>query len=132
MSEAYLNRAEAYAQKGESGAAWDDLSHLRENRYKEYSEIAITDATVLLEEIREERRLELCFDEVRWFDLRRQGMPEIKHTYKAEKGGAVYEYVLQQGDPMYTIPFPNSVVLQNRALVQNPSREMGARQGEIQ
>lgn len=37
MSEAYLNRAEAYAQKGESGAAWDDLSHLRENRYTEYS-----------------------------------------------------------------------------------------------
>ena len=44
----YKRQAEAYAQKGESGAAWDDLSHLRENRYKEYSEIAITDATVLL------------------------------------------------------------------------------------
>ena len=86
----------------------------------------------LLDAIRLERRKELCFEGHRWFDLRRQGMPEIKHTYKAEKGGAVYEYVLQQGDPMYTIPFPNSVVLQNRALVQNPSREMGARQGEIQ
>ena len=47
MSEAYLNRSEAYAQKGECVAAWNDLSHLRENRYKEYSETAITDATVL-------------------------------------------------------------------------------------
>ena len=86
----------------------------------------------LIGQVREERRKELCFEGHRWFDLRRQGMPEIKHTYKAEKGGAVYEYILRQGDPMYTLPFPNSVVLQNRALVQNPSREMGARQGEIQ
>ena len=69
-------------------AAWDDLSHLRENRYKEYSEIAITDATVLLEEIREERRLELCFDEVRWFDLRRYGMPSISHLYKVIKSAS--------------------------------------------
>lgn len=74
-----MNRSEALAQKGECVAAWNDLSHLRENRYKEYSETAITDATVLLKEIREERRLELCFDEVRWFDLRRYGMPSISH-----------------------------------------------------
>ena len=86
----------------------------------------------LVTEILKERARELAFEGHRWFDLRRQGMPEIKHAYKAEKGGAVYEYVLQQGDPMYTIPFPNSVVLQNRALIQNPSREMSARQGEIQ
>ena len=35
---------------------------------------------------------------------------------RLKKGGAVYEYVLQQGDPMYTIPFPNSVVLQTGLL----------------
>ena len=129
MSEAYLNRAEAYAQKGESGAAWDDLSHLRENRYKEYSEIAITDATVLLEEIREERRLELCFDEVRWFDLRRYGMPSISHLYKVRKSAAWQTYTLNEKDPLYTLPLPSEVMNENPALQQNESAKEPTRQG---
>ena len=130
-AEAFLNRMEAYALSGEEGLALAELNAFRKTRVIGYTDVNLS-GQALLDAIRLERRKELCFEGHRWFDLRRQGMPEIKHTYKAEKGGAVYEYVLQQGDPMYTIPFPNSVVLQNRALVQNPSREMGARQGEIQ
>ena len=130
-AEAFLNRMEAYALSGEEGLALAELNAFRKTRVIGYADVNLS-GQVLLDEIRLERRKELCFEGHRWFDLRRQGMPEIEHTYKAEKGGAVYEYVLQQGDPMYTLPFPNSVVLQNRALVQNPSREMGARQGEIQ
>ena len=130
-AEAFLNRMEAYALSGEEGLALAELNAFRKTRIIGYTDVTLSGQS-LLDEIRLERRKELCFEGHRWFDLRRQGMPEIKHTYKAEKGGAVYEYVLQQGDPMYTIPFPNSVVLQNRALIQNPSREMGARQGEIQ
>ena len=129
MSEAYLNRAEAYAQKGESGAAWDDLSHLRENRYKEYSETAITDATVLLKEIREERRLELCFDEVRWFDLRRYGMPSISHLYKVRKSASWQTYTLNEKDPLYTLPLPSDVMNENSALQQNESAKEPLRQG---
>ena len=130
-AEAFLNRMEAYALSGEEGLALAELNAFRKTRVIGYTDVNLS-GQALLDAIRLERRKELCFEGHRWFDLRRQEMPEIKHTYKAEKGGAVYEYVLQQGDPMYTIPFPNSVVLQNRALVQNPSREMGARQGEIQ
>ncbi|MCQ4872891.1 MULTISPECIES: RagB/SusD family nutrient uptake outer membrane protein [Odoribacteraceae] len=129
-AEAFLNRMEAYALSGEEGLALAELNAFRKARIIGYTDVSLSGQT-LLDEIRLERRKELCFEGHRWFDLRRQGMPEIKHTYKAEKGGAVYEYVLKQGDPMYTIPFPNSVVLQNRALVQNSSREMGERQGEI-
>ena len=129
MSEAYLNRAEAYAQKGESGAAWDDLSHLRENRYKEYSEIAITDATVLLEEIREERRFELCFDDVRWVDLRRYGMPSISHLYKVRKSASWQTYTLNEKDPLYTLPLPSEVMNENPALQQNESAKEPTRQG---
>ena len=131
--EIYLNKAEAQAMLDQADAI-NTMKELMNKRYADHK-LPVIDGLSgkeLIQFIREERRKELCFEGHRWFDLRRQGMPEIKHTYKAEKGGAVYEYVLQQGDPMYTIPFPNSVVLQNRALVQNPSREMGARQGEIQ
>ena len=125
-----MNRMEAYALSGEEGLALSELNDFRKTRIVGYSDVNLS-GQALLDEIRLERRKELCFEGHRWFDLRRQGMPEIKHTYKAEKGGSVYEYVLKQGDPMYTIPFPNSVMLQNRSLVQNPSREMSARQGEI-
>ena len=127
MSEAYLNRSEAYAQKGV--AAWNDLSHLRENRYKEYSETAITDATVLLKEIREERRLELCFDEVRWFDLRRYGMPSISHLYKVRKSASWQTYTLNEKDPLYTLPLPSDVMNENSALQQNESAKEPLRQG---
>lgn len=129
MSEAYLNRSEAYAQKGECVAAWNDLSHLRENRYKEYSETAITDATVLLKEIREERRLELCFDEVRWFDLRRYGMPSISHLYKVRKSASWQTYTLNEKDPLYTLPLPSEVMNENPALQQNESAKEPTRQG---
>ena len=129
MSEAYLNRSEAYAQKGECVAAWNDLSHLRENRYKEYSETAITDATVLLKEIREERRLELCFDEVRWFDLRRYGMPSISHLYKVRKSASWQTYTLNEKDPLYTLPLPSDVRNENSALQQNESAKEPLRQG---
>lgn len=129
MSEAYLNRSEAYAQKGECVAAWNDLSHLRENRYKEYSETAITNATVLLKEIREERRLELCFDEIRWFDLRRYGMPSISHLYKVRKSASWQTYTLNEKDPLYTLPLPSDVMNENPALQQNESAKEPLRQG---
>ena len=122
---------EAYALSGEEGLALAELNAFRKTRIIGYTDVTLSGQSLLVE-IRGERRQELCFEGHRWFDLRGQGMPEIKHTNKGEKGGAVYEFVLQQGDPRYTIPFPNSVVLQNRALIQNPSWEMGARQGEIQ
>ena len=85
----------------------------------------------LLEQIRLERRKELCFEGHRWFDLRRYGMPKIKHVYKYEPGGPTYEFVLEKEDPMYTLPFPNSLLLKNSALIQNESREMPERQGNM-
>ena len=128
-SEAYLNRAEALVQDEQIGLAWDDLKHLRENRYRDYNEAKITDAGKLLEEIREERRLELCYDEVRWFDLRRYGMPSISHQYKVRKSASWQIYVLQEKDPLYTLPIPNEVMNENPALRQNESANQPVRQG---
>lgn len=84
ISEAYLNRAEAYAQmNGNETKAIADLNTLRRYRITDYQDI--TNVADLLQEIRQERRRELCFDEHRWFDLRRYGMPSITHQYKAAK-----------------------------------------------
>ncbi len=130
MSEAWLARAEAYAMKGDLEKACADLNHLRENRYQNYSPVTYTDKNELVEEIRKERRLELCYDEVRWFDLRRYGMPRIQHQYKTRKSATWITYILDEKDPLYTLPIPNADILQNGMLEQNESAKAPARQGK--
>lgn len=128
ISEAYLNRAEAYAQmKGNETKAIADLNALRRYRIIDYQDI--TDAADLLQEIRQERRRELCFDEHRWFDLRRYGMPSIAHRYKAAKEDKWLTFTLREKDPLYTLPFSNLVMMNNNSLKQNASRNESQRKG---
>ncbi|WP_341838088.1 RagB/SusD family nutrient uptake outer membrane protein [Chitinophaga pollutisoli] len=127
-SEAYLNRAEAkiqlFRKNGDAAAAQQalaDLNTLRSNRFAPGDFVAWTMASgdELLKMCREERRRELCFEEGhRWFDLRRYGMPEIRHVY-ASAPGKTEIYVLKARDPQYTLPIPLEVLERNRALVQN-------------
>ena len=131
ISEAYLNRAEALvlSQNANIGEALADLNELRRHRIVGYQDISISDATILLGEIRVERRLELCFDGHRWFDLRRYGMPSISHDYKLKKNDAWVTYVLKEKDPLYTLPIPRAVILNNVKLEQNPSANAPERTG---
>jgi len=129
MSEAWLARAEAYAMKGDLSKATADLDHLCQYRYKDYSPVSYTDKDELVKEIRKERRLELCYDEVRWFDLRRYGMPSIQHLYKARKSAAWVTYTLKEKDPLYTLPIPNADIQENSEIEQNESAKEPARQG---
>lgn len=129
MSEAWLARAEAHAMKGEIKNANADLNHLRENRYQNYSFVEYEDKETLLTEIRKERRLELCYDEVRWFDLRRYGMPSIQHQFKARKSASWVTYTLKEKDPLYTLPIPNVDIVENSNLEQNVSAYEPSRQG---
>jgi hypothetical protein len=128
-AEACLNRAEANARLGNLAPALEDLNTLRRHRVAGYTDVNITDPQALLDAILLERRLEFCYEGFRWFDLRRQGMPAITHRYQNELTERVLVYTLQQGDPMYTLPFPNSLLLRNPGLLQNPSREIADRAG---
>ncbi|PZP40810.1 MAG: hypothetical protein DI598_19025 [Pseudopedobacter saltans] len=129
LSEAYLNRAEAYIHRYLSGsspndcqAALNDINKVRENRFdsrQPYEPINIQDGTTLLDFYKNERRREFPFEGHRWFDLRRYGMPEIKHTY-TEDIGSTQEFVLGKGDNRYTLKIPKEVIDRNGALVQNP------------
>ena len=132
LSEAYLNRAEAYAQQKEQTDALSDLNTLRRYRIEGYEDVSITDEAVLLDEIRLERRRELCFDELRWFDLRRYGMPSISHKYKVTEYDPWVVYTLEERDPLYTIPIPNTAISNNVLLKQNPSAYVPARKGVIE
>ncbi len=127
-AEAYLNRAEAKAQKAVGGnaamrvAALSDINTLRIARYdtrKPYVQIDIADPKQLLVFVREERRREFPFEGHRWFDLRRYGMPSISHYYE-EDPGTGQTFTLSQGDSRYTLPIPREVLERNANLVQNP------------
>ena len=121
LSEAYLNLAEAAAMDGDEETALSALNALREKRFATGSDYEVSGLTgeALVEKIREERRLELCFEGHRWFDLRRYGMPSIAHEWK-ENGQVIRRYVLEEKDPFYTLPIPQNVMEANRQLVQNP------------
>ena len=89
----------------------DALNTLRSYRFEEgVEEISGLTGTALVERIRLERRLELCYEGHRWFDLRRYGMPSFSRTWT---------YQLLEKDPAYTLPIPQEVLDRNRNLIQN-------------
>jgi hypothetical protein len=130
VAELYLNRAESniqlYLQNGDETlrkAALDDLNYLRSYRYDTRNVAYVPvdySGTALLDFYRDERRRELSFEDHRWFDLRRYGMPEIRHKLQTTAGQPVVEYVLTKGDKRYVLPFRRSVLARNPALVPNP------------
>ncbi len=77
--------------------------------------------------IRAERRRELCYEGHRWFDIRRWGMPEIKHVWHVD-GETDVEYTLKAGDNAYTLPIPRTSIELNPDLEQNPM-DSGSRPG---
>ena len=130
ISEAYLNRAEArvLSENADIEGALSDLNELRHYRIVNYQDIS--ESENLLEEIRKERRLELCFEYHRWFDLRRYGMPSISHDYRTRSDVPWVTYTLREKDPLYTLPFPRDVMDSNMSLEQNASANEPNRVGK--
>ena len=130
LSEAYLNYAEAQAHIGGEGLteAINTLTTLREHRFdpEDNFYVKVSGQDELIEFIKDERRRELCFEGHRWFDLRRWGMPEIKHVWHTSATKSV-EYTLNEKDLMYTVPIPDEALEENPQLVQNELPEI--RQG---
>lgn len=140
MSEAYVNRAEAIIRKAMAGdgsvslqAALDDLNYLRGRRFKAGSpNVNVTLASLdndpgkVFDFYQKERRREFCFEEFRWFDLRRYGQPQLVHTFNPNEPVVtnpslpVETYTLPQGSNRYVMKFPPTVLEANPSLVPNP------------
>lgn len=99
----------------------ENLNYLRKHRFDVYeNEVNIQDANDLYKFCKLERRRELCGeDNHRWFDLRRWGMPEIKHVWYLNPG-EVQEFTLDENSPRYVLQIPSQVLEYNRELMQNP------------
>ena len=130
VAELYLNRAEAnirrYLRDGDESlrkSALNDLNTLRSHRYdtrnESYDDVDYS-GEALLTFYQEERRRELAFEDHRWFDLRRYGMPEIRHEYQASETDVPVTYVLPRGGDRYVLPIPRSALDKNFNLEVNP------------
>lgn len=129
-AEVYLNRAEVYIHKYiESGKdeyrekSLATLNYLRSCRYDtrnvEYTPVNFSNGEDLLNFYKDERRRELCAeDNHRWFDLRRYGMPELKHVFFINPGEEQV-YVLEKNSSRYALPIPLLVRKANPNLEPN-------------
>lgn len=125
--EVYLNLAEAYAQKSNtvSQDAIDLLNELRVMKFsadvyqaKSVADFASRDE--LIKFIWEERRRELCFEEaMRFWDMRRQGMPSVEHKYYFSMS-SYQTFVLEKESPNYVLSIPASETEYNKGITNNP------------
>nr|WP_068891470.1 RagB/SusD family nutrient uptake outer membrane protein [Pedobacter panaciterrae] len=114
--EMYLIAAEAALQTNNKDLALQRLLALKAKRLKpvyyqaEYTRISALSGADLMTEIISERERELAIEGHRWYDLRRYGQPQIKHTV----GGK--DYLLLKNDPRYTVKFPQEALANNPEL----------------
>ncbi|NRF41913.1 RagB/SusD family nutrient uptake outer membrane protein [Pedobacter foliorum] len=129
LSEIYLNYAEACSALGEDGEALTYLNKIRTE--KAGLPVASGAGTALMEKIRHERRIELCFEGHRYFDIRRWGIAEVGSEdakgviiKKQSNGTFTYEIMTVQErtwvPSFYYYPIPRSEIQKNPAIIQNP------------
>ena len=113
IAEAYLNRAEALAALGELGEAQTLMTKYLASRIANFSSQRATympSASADLLEWRkfivDQRRLEFCFEDMRWFDLRRinSWYPHtLTHTFTLASSASGSTTVTVQGTEKYTL-----------------------------
>lgn len=104
LSELYLIRAEARAQLGKTTTALADLNAVRDRAGLTASQASTKDALLLA--IEAERQVEFPFETDRWFNLVRTGrVAAVLGITDVNK---------------YVLPIPNSEILADKALTQNP------------
>ncbi|RZS76637.1 RagB/SusD family nutrient uptake outer membrane protein [Pseudobacter ginsenosidimutans] len=136
LSEVYLNKAEALAALGQFEEARIALQELRKRRFKPDALTPVTsEGAVLMNEIRGERRKELCFETHRWFDLRRYGVnskypfsKSIRHRTYTFSGSAHVDYgyyelgPYEQDAAAYIVPIPKDEIEFNQGSLTNEPR----------
>lgn len=113
LAEAYLNRAEAFAALGKSGDAQTLMLKYLTSRIANFSSqrasyMPPASASDLdwRKFIVDQRRLEFCFENMRWFDLRRinSWYPHtISHTFTLASSASGSTNVTVQGTEKYTL-----------------------------
>lgn len=140
LAEVYLNRAEAYAKKGDVDNAVADLNTIRENRLIPpeganmedylYDPSAISNDEIV-DVVLKERRIELAFEGHRIFDLLRNGKDIVRNYWgfhldsyngvpgSSEPGLDAGGVLFHADDPAVIYPIPSSEINTNKLCAQN-------------
>lgn len=124
LSEAYIMLAEAAYMNKDYTTAINTLETLRRYRFANTSSDSYkvpsgsTSGDALFDFIKAERRREMCFEGLRWFDLRRWGMDSFSRNWK-EDGTEVTVFTMEKNDPAFTLPVPFDAIEKNPNLEQN-------------
>jgi hypothetical protein len=140
LAEVYLNRAEAYAKKGNVASAVADLNTILENRLiipdeKVFDDYKYNDASINSNEITDvvlkERRIELAFEGHRIFDLLRNGKDIVRNYWgfhldsyngvpsTSEPGLSEGGVLFHADDPEVIYPIPSSEISTNKLCLPN-------------
>ena len=119
LEEFYFNRAEAYIETGQWETGMEDLNVVYSQRIEggegKLSATSVEDARECL---RTEKRKEFCFEDMRWFDIRRWNL-SVEHRYHDFSMDGTYRtYVLEEGSPNYVLPIPLDIQRRNFEIEQ--------------
>lgn len=115
--EMYLISAEAKAESGDLTGAAADINTLRTARISGYTNQTFASKDALIAAIYMERFKELPYEGHRFWDLKRRNLPVERIPSDAPPGGTV---TLAGGNFRFLLPIPNSEMLANPKMVQNP------------
>jgi starch-binding outer membrane protein, SusD/RagB family len=140
LAEIYLNRAEAYAKKGDVSSAVADLNVLLENRLIPpegetidsylYDEASMA-GNDIVDVVLTERRIELAFEGHRIFDLLRNGKDIVRNYWgfhldsfngvpsSSEPGLNAGGVLFHADDPEMIYPIPSSEISTNKLCMPN-------------
>lgn len=119
-AEMYLIKAESLARNKKITEALQTLNILRKTRIDQlhYQELSQLSEVATMHAILNERRRELLFRGVRWFDMRRlQNDSQYGFTAQHELGNGQF-IKLEPNSPRYTMTIPTTAITQQ--IVQNP------------
>jgi hypothetical protein len=112
LTEMYLIRAEAAVRAGQTAAATSDVNLIRVRSG------ASPKATVTIDDVLLERRLELAFEGFRVYDQKRNG-EVIRPFIPATSTSPAYP-IINANDPNTILPIPQREINNNTNLTQNP------------
>lgn len=125
IEEAYLNRAEAIIESSNDfDAAMQDIEEIRKNRINGDYHVRADNREDALKILQREKRMEFCFEETRWFDIRRWGLA-VEHRYHDKNNTEAYKvYTLRPGSPNYILSLPLDVQRLNPSIERIPREDI--------